>query len=111
MSELSPSGNALVDGGDRACGELLVVLAERARGLPPDSPLGLIATDPAAVVDLPAWCHLTGHHYLGVGRHADGRPRYDLRTGASPRETDPVRPWRLTTSPVPPTPTREEAHS
>lgn len=32
----------------------------------------LIATDPAAPLDLPAWCHLTGHTYLGT---VDGQQR------------------------------------
>ncbi|MBD8871060.1 sulfurtransferase TusA family protein [Nocardioides donggukensis] len=86
----------VVDGGDRACGELLLVLAGRARGLPADSPVRLIATDPAAAIDLPAWCHLTGHHFAGRGVLADdGRPYYDVVTSASGRRSDPARPWRL----------------
>ena len=85
----------LVDGGDRACGELLLVLAQRARRLRYGDRIRLIATDPAAVIDLPAWCHLTGHGYLGDGRQPDGRPHYDLEIGAAPRATDPAEPWRL----------------
>lgn len=85
----------VVDGEDRACGELLLVLAARARGLAPGTDLRLIATDPAAVLDLPAWCHLTGHSYVGRGEQDDGRPHYDLRTARYPRQTDPARPWRL----------------
>ena len=85
----------VVDGGDRACGDLLLVLAARARGLPPQSWLRLVATDPAAVLDLPAWCYLTGHAYLGHGRQDDGRPHYDIRTSHQARRTDPARPWRL----------------
>lgn len=31
----------------------------------PGALVHVIATDPIAPIDLPAWCHLTGHHYLG----------------------------------------------
>ncbi|MGA8995407.1 MAG: hypothetical protein WB441_13980 [Nocardioidaceae bacterium] len=101
----------LVDGGDRSCGELLLVLAKQARGLPPGSHVRLVATDPAAALDLPAWCHLTGHGFLGSGVHTDGRPHYDLRTCHRARETRADQPWRLT-EPVPSAgPDREETPS
>lgn len=85
----------IVDGGDRACGELLLVLAQRARALPAEALLRLVATDPAAAIDLPAWCYLTGHAFLGRGEQDDGRPHYDIRTSERARPTDPGRPWRL----------------
>ena len=85
----------LVDGGDRACGELLLVLARHARRLPANSTIRLVATDPAAAVDLPAWCHLTGHQFVGAGRQVDGRAHYDLRTTSQPKPTQPDHPWRL----------------
>lgn len=85
----------ILDGGDRSCGELLLALLEPVRTLPPGSVLRLIATDPAAPLDLPAWCHLTGHRYLGSGRHVDGRPSYDLELTADAVSVRPARPWRL----------------
>ncbi len=85
----------LVDGGDRACGELLLVLAHRMQSTAPGATVRLVATDPAAVLDLPAWCHLTGHRYLGSGHQADGRAHYDLQTSAEPRATRSRQPWRL----------------
>lgn len=84
----------VVDGGDRACGELLLVLAARSRDRAPGTHLRLLATDPAASVDLPAWCHLTGHHYVGHGRTTQGVPYYDVRTSASARLTSATHPWR-----------------
>ena len=98
-------GGEVVDGGDRACGELLLVLAARARGLAPRSVIRLLASDPAAAVDLPAWCHLTGHDFLGSGDDG-GRRYYDLRTSASARTTDHAQPWRLA-----PDPSVPDAHS
>jgi len=68
----------IVDGGDRACGELLLRLALRLPGQPVGTLVRLIATDPVAVIDLPYWCHLTGNHYLGAGQEADGRAHYDI---------------------------------
>lgn len=85
----------LVDGGDRACGELLLVLARRMRSTAPGTTVRLVATDPAAVLDLPAWCHLTGHRYLGRGHQPDGRSHYDVQTSATPRATLSREPWRL----------------
>ena len=84
-----------VDGGDRACGELLLVLAARARRLAPGTELRLIATDPAAAIDLPAWCHLTGHVFLAAATATDGRPCYRLRLTDRPRAVDSDQPWRL----------------
>ena len=50
-----------IDGGDRACVRLLLELRSRISGLPGGTVIHLIASDPAAPIDLPAWCHLTGH--------------------------------------------------
>ena len=87
----------LVDGGDRGCGELLLVLAARSRHLAPGVTVRLLATDPAAPIDLPAWCHLTGHSYLGPGRGADGRAYYDVLLSDGARSTAHTQPWRLDT--------------
>lgn len=94
--DVEPS--TVVDGGDKACGELLLVLARQLRAMAPGSTIRLVATDPAAVLDVPAWCYLTGHHYLGHGQRADGRPHYDLKTSNSPRLTHGRDPWRVTTT-------------
>lgn len=68
----------VVDGEDRACGELLLRLALQLRGQPIGALVRLIATDPFAALDLPYWCHLTGNSYLDAGHEADGRPHYDI---------------------------------
>jgi len=91
----------LVDGGDLACGELLMRLVGRMDALPAGDVVRLVATDPAAPLDIPAWCHLTGHAYLGPGQEADGRPHYELEVCARATDTMPGRPWRLA-EPTPP---------
>lgn len=49
------------DAGDLGCGELVLELRARLAGLAPREVLLVTARDPAAPVDLPAWCGLTGH--------------------------------------------------
>jgi TusA-related sulfurtransferase len=44
----------LTQGGDLACGELLMVVHRRTRGLPSGTLIGVATTDPAAVIDTPA---------------------------------------------------------
>ena len=98
----------VVDGGDLGCGELLLVLAARSRALAPGSTIRLLATDPAAPIDLPAWCHLTGHSYLGQGLTAEGRPYLDVRLSDGSNRTSHAQPWRL--DPDPPSHHQREEH-
>jgi tRNA 2-thiouridine synthesizing protein A len=58
------------DAGDMACGDLVLELRSRVRALAPGAVLKVTAHDPAAPVDLPAWCGLTGHTMLHP-RHPD----------------------------------------
>ncbi len=54
--------DAFYDAGDRGCGEgPLDEIAALMRELSPVQTLEVRATDPTVVVDLPAWCRLTGH--------------------------------------------------
>ena len=50
-----------VDGGERRCVEVLLLLAGLIAGQPPGTHVHVTTDDPAAPLDLPAWCHLTGH--------------------------------------------------
>ena len=87
-----PPGPVVIDGGDRACVALLLELRHHIRDLPAGTVIHLIASDPAASIDLPAWCHLTGHAYLGSICAA--APTYAFRTTAAPFATDPASPWK-----------------
>lgn len=81
-----------IDGGDLSCARLLVLLRGRVTELPAGSIVHLSTTDPVAPIDLPAWCRLTGHDYLGVAEPGPP-PVYGVRVGTSPVETRPDRPW------------------
>ena len=49
------------DAGDLGCGELVLELHVRLGAMSPGQVLRLIARDPGALQDLPAWCRMTGH--------------------------------------------------
>ncbi|GII64852.1 hypothetical protein Skr01_49370 [Sphaerisporangium krabiense] len=87
----------VMDGGDRRCVQLLIELRRLVEELPAGTVVHLIATDPAAPIDLPAWCHLTGHAYLGPVPAAE-RPTYALQVRTDARPTQPRSPWRLSGS-------------
>ena len=63
-----PPDAAVWDAGDLACGDLVVQLWMRMQALAPGQVLHLVALDPGAPADLPAWCRLTGHR-LVAGDH------------------------------------------
>ncbi|MFF9587214.1 sulfurtransferase TusA family protein [Streptomyces achromogenes] len=65
MNREIPAPGITVDGTGLLCVTLLLRLRKEIDGAPPGTVVHVIATDPAAPLDLPAWCHMTGHHYLG----------------------------------------------
>lgn len=86
-----------VDGGDLGCARLLVLLRARARELPAGTVVHLTTSDPVAPIDLPAWCRMTGHRYLGPvpGAVDPDRATYAIEVAAAPLATDPTRPWHV----------------
>lgn len=86
-------GTHLVRGGDLGCVQLLLVLRQAVLQLPPGSIVHLQTTDPLAPIDLPTWCRLAGHHYLGrIGEQPP--PTYGIKVGNNPRATSSRSPWR-----------------
>jgi hypothetical protein len=80
------------DGTGLLCVTLLLRLRAFIDGARPGT-IVHVATDPAAPLDLPAWCHTTGHDYLGrlpcdEGVHA-------LRLAAAARRTHADKPWQI----------------
>ena len=69
-----PTASATYDAGDLGCGDLVLQLRFRLLELPPLAVMLVIAHDPAAPIDLPAWCGMCGHALL----HQD-HPRYWIR--------------------------------
>ncbi|MCX5321052.1 sulfurtransferase TusA family protein [Streptomyces sp. NBC_00120] len=77
-----PAADITVDGTGLLCGTLLLRLRKQIDATAPDTVVHVLATDPAAPFDLPAWCHMTGHIYLGPVPGSD-RPVYALRLAAN----------------------------
>ncbi|MBC7561231.1 MAG: sulfurtransferase TusA family protein [Dermatophilaceae bacterium] len=82
----------LIEGGDLGCGELLILVHKRVRGLLGGTQIGIATTDWAAGIDIPAWCHLTGHKYRGQATADAGSP-YIIELAERPNPIDPDRPW------------------
>ncbi|MEV4506122.1 sulfurtransferase TusA family protein [Streptomyces klenkii] len=85
----------VVDGSGLLCVTLLIRLRSHIQDAAPGTVVHVISTDPAAPLDLPAWCHMTGHTYLGaLSDESDGtRSLYALRTAAQPEPTRADAPW------------------
>lgn len=87
-----PAAAITIDGTGLLCVTLQLKLRNRIADAEPGTIMHVIGTDPAAPLDLPAWCHTTGHNKL---RPVPGdRPVYALRLTADARRTRPDAPWR-----------------
>ncbi|MEU5942581.1 sulfurtransferase TusA family protein [Micromonospora sp. NPDC047548] len=74
---------------------LLLELRAVIRTVQSGTVIHLLTTDPAAPLDLAAWCHLTGHTNLGPVDSMKAAPAYGIRTvGEAARPTDADNPWR-----------------
>lgn len=62
----------VLDLGDQGCGQLVMEMMFAMRELAPGQTLLVIAYDPAAAVDIAAWCRMTGHTLLQVFPDASG---------------------------------------
>ena len=62
------------EAGDAGCGRLIMGLQRQMAEIGDGEMLEVIASDPAALIDLPCWCHLTGHHLV-----TDAHPLFILK--------------------------------
>ncbi len=60
----SLTAHAEWDAGDMGCGDLVLDLRRRIQSLCAGQILKVVARDPGAPADLPAWCRLTGHELV-----------------------------------------------
>jgi len=73
----------LVDARGLRCPLPVIRLAAAARELTDGSVIELLATDPAAVHDVPAWARMRGHTWLGSSTDPDGALRLRVRLGSN----------------------------
>lgn len=80
LSELKP--DHVFDGGDLDCGSGLVLLIrENMLRVPNGGVLEMRSREPTVEGDLPPWCRMVGHTYLGL-LPGEGCTRYFVRRGA-----------------------------
>lgn len=73
MSGSVDPGTEVVDARGLRCPRPVIELARRARQAPTGTVLEVWATDPAAATDIPAWCRMRGHEFLGAQPHEAGQ--------------------------------------
>jgi TusA-related sulfurtransferase len=64
---------------DLLCPMPVIELARHLTDVPVGELLGVVARDPAARVDVPAWCRMKEQDYVGEDTAADGAPRFVVR--------------------------------
>jgi tRNA 2-thiouridine synthesizing protein A len=69
----------VVDQRGRRCPLPVIELARRIGDVATGELIAVAADDPAARLDIPAWCRLRGHEYAGETAAADGVPVYSVR--------------------------------
>ena len=67
-----------VDSRGTLCPQPIIDVARRISDVPVGSVIALLSDDPAAAADVPAWCRMRGHAYLGE-RPTDGATAYLIR--------------------------------
>jgi len=74
--------DVVFDGGDLDCGSgLVLMIRENMLQAPVGGVLEMQSSEPTVADDLPPWCRLAGHEYLGK-LPGEGRVRYLVRRGA-----------------------------
>ena len=66
----------------RRCPLPVIELARRIGEVPVGGVVVVLADDPAARADLPAWCRMRGQEWLGESTADDGTPAYSVRRTA-----------------------------
>jgi TusA-related sulfurtransferase len=62
-----------------ACPRPVIELARGIAGIEVGEVLAVVADDPAAAYDVPAWCRMREQEYVGADLAHDGVPRYLVR--------------------------------
>jgi TusA-related sulfurtransferase len=68
----------IVDARGRRCPLPVIDLAKAVRDAAVGDVVTVLADDPAAATDVPAWCRLRGHDYLGA-EESEGATAYAVR--------------------------------
>ncbi|MBT8347482.1 MAG: OsmC family protein [Desulfofustis sp.] len=80
--------DVVFDGGDLDCGSgLILLIRENIIKTPLDGILEMRSREPTVASDLPPWCRMAGHEYLGK-KEGERFTRYFIRRGSSEIEDE-----------------------
>lgn len=68
-----------IDCRDLPCPRPIIELAKALPSVPVGGLIAVVARDPAARHDVPAWCRMRGQEYVGEELADDGAPRYVVK--------------------------------
>ena len=77
-SPIGPPGPAgpgpmlVIDALGRKCPIPIIMLAEQIRGVPIGGTIAVLADDPAAKTDVPAWCVMKSHEFVELAELPSG---------------------------------------
>ena len=77
--EPDPESDLELDCRGLLCPLPIIELARRIVDVPVGGTVAVVATDVAARADVPAWCRMRAHEYVGEDVAPDGTPRYLVR--------------------------------
>ena len=63
----------------QVCPRPVIELNKHLADVEPGGVIAVVSTDAAARVDIPAWCRMRNHEYVGEDEAPDGTPRYLVR--------------------------------
>ncbi len=69
----------VLDERGRRCPRPVIELARRIADVPVGAVVAVVADDPGAAADVPAWCRMRGHDYVGATSDRDGTAAYLVR--------------------------------
>lgn len=75
------AGPGVVDSRGTLCPQPVIEVARWWRTHPDEDHVRLLADDPAARVDVPAWCRMTGHELRSVRELPEGGAAYEIGSG------------------------------
>jgi tRNA 2-thiouridine synthesizing protein A len=76
---VSASPDVEIDCRDLPCPRPIIELARALPDVEVGATLAVVARDPAARHDVPAWCRMRGQEYVGEDLAHDGAPRFVVR--------------------------------
>ncbi|MCL6563762.1 MAG: OsmC family protein [Firmicutes bacterium] len=87
-----PLYQAVVEGGDLDCGSGLLLIIRRAMApLAPGQVLEIRSRERSVAEDLPAWCRMVGHEWVGAWPGPGNTTYYQVRKGSGQKEPRALR--------------------